>query len=128
MKLTRSLALPLAALAVIGSGLTIGAALPEPAPAQGIGTPTPCAEDSPCWDCSLMGNHICGPLTEAERATGWAVWDQGQGSRKLRVDPSRAFRVDYLGTATLPPSLDTYDLALPGRDGKWHVFRPVYTG
>jgi len=20
-----------------------------------------CAEDEACWDCSTMGNHICGP-------------------------------------------------------------------
>lgn len=20
-----------------------------------------CAEDDPCWDCSTMGNHLCGP-------------------------------------------------------------------
>lgn len=22
---------------------------------------TRCQEDDPCWDCSTMGNHICGP-------------------------------------------------------------------
>lgn len=21
----------------------------------------PCAEDDPCWDCTSMGNLICGP-------------------------------------------------------------------
>lgn len=21
-----------------------------------------CAEDDPCWDCSTMGNRICGPV------------------------------------------------------------------
>jgi hypothetical protein len=21
----------------------------------------PCAEDDPCWDCTVMGNRTCGP-------------------------------------------------------------------
>lgn len=21
----------------------------------------PCMEDEPCWDCTTMGNHVCGP-------------------------------------------------------------------
>lgn len=25
------------------------------------GTPAPCQEDQPCWDCRTMGNRICGP-------------------------------------------------------------------
>lgn len=24
-------------------------------------TPTYCAEDDPCWDCTTMGNKVCGP-------------------------------------------------------------------
>jgi hypothetical protein len=48
---------------------------PEPAPvAPELPAPTttpapppavtgPCMEDEPCWDCSTMGNGVCGPLT-----------------------------------------------------------------
>jgi hypothetical protein len=21
-----------------------------------------CQEDDPCWDCHMMGNHVCGPV------------------------------------------------------------------
>lgn len=24
--------------------------------------PGTCQEDDPCWDCSTMGNHVCGPV------------------------------------------------------------------
>lgn len=24
--------------------------------------PIRCEEDMPCWDCTIMGNHICGPV------------------------------------------------------------------
>ena len=27
---------------------------------------TECQEDMPCWDCSSMGNRICGPTTEGK--------------------------------------------------------------
>lgn len=27
-------------------------------------TLAPCMEDEPCWDCSTMGNHLCGPTKE----------------------------------------------------------------
>lgn len=128
MNFPRTIALPLAALAVIGAGLTIGASLPDPSPAPGVGVSTPCQEDQPCWDCSLMGNHICGPLTDAERQNGWAVWDYADGARQLKVDPSRAFKVEYRGYATLPPVTEDGDLLLAGKDGKWHVFRASYTG
>lgn len=57
----RTIALPLAALALVAGGLTIGATLPEP----GVGAATPtvtaaplaatsCQEDEPCWDCETM--------------------------------------------------------------------------
>jgi hypothetical protein len=48
---------------------------PEPAPvAPELPAPTttpapppavtdPCMEDEPCWDCSTMGNGVCGPVT-----------------------------------------------------------------
>lgn len=29
----------------------------------------PCQEDEPCWDCSTMGNQICGPTVEVVTPT-----------------------------------------------------------
>jgi len=85
-----------------------------------------CQEDEPCWDCHSLGNRICGPQTEAERAAGWAVWESGNGAHSLKVDTSRAFRVDYVGySIDYPRALRENDLALVGKDGKWYVFRAV---
>jgi hypothetical protein len=28
-----------------------------------------CMEDQPCWDCSTMGNLICGPTTTTNKET-----------------------------------------------------------
>lgn len=34
---------------------------------------TSCAEDQPCWDCTTMGNHVCG----VELAAGENAYDEG---------------------------------------------------
>jgi hypothetical protein len=87
-----------------------------------------CQEDDPCWDCHSLGNRICGPQNEAEREAGWAVWEYGNGAHSLKVDTSRAFRVDYVGNSIdYPRALRENDLALPGKDGNWYVFRAEYT-
>lgn len=47
------------ALASIPLAALVNTAFPiptEPVPAD-------CQEDEPCWDCSTMGNGVCGPLT-----------------------------------------------------------------
>lgn len=64
--------------------------------------------------------------TDAECTYAWQVWDYSGGPSKLRMDPSKPFRVDYLGsTADYPRDLAEYDLALVGKDGNWYVFRAV---
>ena len=52
--------------------LTIPAPTPTvPAAIAKVATPAPtsapvqCEEDQPCWDCHTMGNHICGPTSDA---------------------------------------------------------------
>jgi hypothetical protein len=92
-------------------------------------TPAPvCQEDDPCWDCHSLGNRICGPATDADRAYAWAVWDYADGPRALKVDPSRPYRVDYVGSSLdYPRGLRPYDLPLVGKDGHWYVFRAAYT-
>lgn len=126
--ITHRYALPaLATLALVG-GLTVGTFTPSP----GVGAPTPTdtrpvlMEDDPGWDCTLDGDRICGPLTDAARAAGWRVWDEQQGTRSLRVDPSRPYRVEYRGTSARPKLADN-ETALVGRDFQWHVFAAVYT-
>lgn len=128
MKL-RTLALPAATLAVAAAGLTLGVALPTPTPSP---SPTPsvtCMEDEPCWDardCAENGNRTCS--SDLYAADAWASWDKNEGTRKLKVDCSGAFRVDYMAaTTTYPENLDGLDLVLPGTTPEtaqmWYVFR-----
>lgn len=141
MTIKRTIALPLAALALVTGGLAIGATLPE---YEGVGTPTPtasapftlppvlaaaaqCVEDEPCWDCETMGNLICGTtdLTEADKAGAWAVWDAAGGAEHLLVNPHAM--VSLTGyTLTDPyqmglPNVDIDQLALH-HPGGWYIF------
>jgi hypothetical protein len=106
-------------------------ALPTRSPsvtASPVASPERCEEDMPCWDpedCAEIGNHICGTADDA--AAAWAVWDRENGAAKLKLDPSRPSRVAYMASSeTYPENLDTYDLALVGKDGRWYVFRAEY--
>lgn len=93
-----------------------------------LSIPATCQEDDPCWDCHSLGNRVCGPKNDAERAAGWAVWDYANGAHSLKMDPSKPFRVDYVGNSIdHPRNLRENDLALVGKDGKWYVFRAVVT-
>lgn len=126
----RNARLALASIAVIAAGLTLGVGIPTltspPAPTV---TPFTCDEDMPCWDpheCAEIGNKVCGEVSDA--ATAWEVYEQQDGNRKLKVDPTRPYRVDYMvSTPDYPQNLDTYDLVLVGKDGRWYVFRASYT-
>lgn len=123
----RPYALPALATLALAGGLTLGTFGPVP----GVGPSTPpiaaqLTEDDPGWDCATQGNRVCGPVTDADRAAGWHVWDTSDGARSLRVDPSRPYRVDYLGTSARPELADN-EAAVVGRDFQWHVFRATYT-
>ncbi len=50
--------------AIIAGGLAIGTLSVVVLPAP-TGTPV-CTEDMDCWDCSTMGNGVCGPLTVSD--------------------------------------------------------------
>ena len=122
------LSLPaLAALALAG-GLAVGTFAPTPG--VGPSTPTPTTsivlEDDPSWDCATHGNRICGPTSEADREAGWNAYDFSNGYRSLKVDPTRPYRVDYVGVSA-NPKLGEGETALIGRDFQWHVFRVTYT-
>lgn len=58
---------------------------------------TVCEEDQPCWDCVVMGNHMCGPDQSVE---AWKAFDQSVDTEDLRAD-SQAYTVRYIGTNTL---------------------------
>ena len=65
--------------------------------------------------------------SDAECVYAWQVWDYADGPHSLKMDPSKAFRVDYIGSsADYPRDLAEYDLALVGKDGNWYVFRAEY--
>lgn len=85
-------------------------------------------EDQPGWNCYTQGNLICGPSTDADMDAAWQAWDYSGGPSKLKVDTSRGFRVDFIGTAVdYPKGLMENDLPLVGKDTKWYVFRAVPT-
>jgi hypothetical protein len=73
-----------------------------------------------------MGNRICADPAHVHAADAWKAWDTAGGWRYLKADPNVENRVDYIGTAILPPNVDEsrgYG-AIPSRDG-WYVFRAV---
>lgn len=124
MKLTRTLAIPALALAVIAGGLSIGATLP------GVEPPTPapaaaCLEDEPCWNCETMGNHICGTLTPPDIEDAWDLWQKMGGAAQLLVNPhATATLTGYTFTdpyARGAGMLTAQQLALH-RGDVWYIF------
>lgn len=80
-------------------------------------------EDDPRWVCSEMGNKVCGDPEGKHATEAWETWDRMSGWQHLKVDPSKATRVDYVGTALTPPHTANDEAALPAEDGSWFVFR-----
>lgn len=74
----------------------------------------------------VTGQAIASPSNDA--ATAWDVWEYSNGAAKLKMDPARAFRVEYLGSATdYPQGLAGNEVALVGKDFRWYVFAAEYT-
>lgn len=124
--MNRKLALALSAVTlaltpVIGCAATDGrTSVPTPA-AQ-------CQEDEACWDCHALGNRVCGPANDAERAYAWDVWEYANGAHSLKIDTTRGYRVDYRGNAIdYPRGLAWNEVALVGKDAKWYVFTATPT-
>lgn len=82
-------------------------------------------EDDPTWDCYEDGNRICGDVAKVYGTEAWAEWDKQNGAHFLRVDPSREYRVDYIGTAKSAPKLRCNEIGLPSLN-RWYVFRATY--
>ena len=50
-------ALAASVLLLVSAAVHAGRALAPSAPSPSLAH---CVEDDPCWNCSTMGNHICG--------------------------------------------------------------------
>lgn len=46
---------------ILSAILTLAVGCASPARVQVPTSTTSCQEDMPCWDCTSMGNRICGP-------------------------------------------------------------------
>lgn len=123
MKATRNNLL-LAILALVACvGIVLGTfATPSGQPAN-----VTASEDHPLWECYHDGNRVCGDPDGVHATQAWDAWDKGEGWKSLRVDPSKGFRVDYVGTATSAPNVAEDEAAVPAIDGKWYVFRATET-
>ena len=129
-KTTTTLALSAGLAAAVG--LSIGALVIPPTnlglsqPTQAPASVTTCAEDEPCWDCSTMGNKVCGNLTESQRAAAWDAWDAINGWSKMRsaCTPEQVSKVDVSGysAAASPTAVPAGQLTLPATDGSWYLF------
>jgi hypothetical protein len=60
-----------AALAIVATSLGVASLTVLPTP-----TTAPCMEDEPCWDCEVMGNRVCGPLTTTHTNGNTIVQDR----------------------------------------------------
>lgn len=108
MRFPRTLALPLASVALaMAGGLAVGTF----APSAGGGTsPSPITTVDP---------------TEA---AAWEIYDNGGGSSKIRVDPTRPYRVDFVSaTHDYPSWAAPDDAVVVGKDGRWFWFAVTYT-
>lgn len=113
------------------AALIVGALTPTNAH-RDVGIATPIVTASPSeqesdrtWDCFEDGNRVCGDPDKTYALDGWAQWNKQNGGKYLRVDPSREYRVDYIGIAQLPPKLACNEIALPSLT-YWYVFRATY--
>lgn len=80
---------------------------------------------------ATTGGHpsVSSTAQPGTEAAAWEAWDRIHGETLLRMDPSRPFKVTFVGAADIYPSPVTeYDAVLPSVDGKWYIFRAEYTG
>lgn len=86
---------------------------------------TGCAGPSPTGGYTPASISITDSKTGTEERA-WEVWDYSGGPSKLKIDTSRGFRVEFMGSAAdYPQDLADTDLAIVGKDGHWYVFRAV---
>lgn len=121
--------LPLIFLLALITALTISAigtaTTPDKEP-QPVTQPIPLRSDDPSMgDCYENGNLVCGDPNGLHADEAWQAWDSLGGWKYLKVDPNRRFKLDYVGTAMLPPRLGAGEVALPYNNG-YLVFRATY--
>lgn len=61
----------------------------EGSPSTTVPTTSPCEEDEPCWDCTSMGNRICGNTVShiAQYEDGSYAVYMHDGSMHMYCDP-----------------------------------------
>lgn len=85
-----------------------------------------CNEDMACWNCSTMGNFICGPKP-ARAAEAWKAFDPGVFTE---AELSKPMTVTYRGTTSKPNNLpdghEWYTIPVKGSKTLHHVFEVVF--
>lgn len=79
-------------LALVAVGWAAVAHVPDQARRDvGVVQQHRCEEDEPCWDCSTMGNHVCGPRPANSTPTdpGCASFANGQGGGWICIHSPR---------------------------------------
>ena len=68
------------------------------------------------------------PSPDSTEEYAWEIFDHGGGSSKLRVDPSRAYKVTFMSaTPSYPSWAGPDDAVIPAKDGRWYWFAVSYT-
>lgn len=117
--LNHALAVPALTIALLAGGSAIGALT-----GGSDHRPPTITEDHPDWDCTTMGNKVCG-VTEEQRAIAWRAWDSQEGWRSITVNPDLYHRVEVTGWSLTAPKVE--GLTLLGDDGRWYVYTVTYT-
>lgn len=99
-------------LALTLSALTLAASL--------TGCAGPLTEPAPVASSSLT-------RTAADTVTeeyAWTLYEQGGGSARIKVDPTRGYRVTFMSATTVYPHwAGPNDAVVPGKDGRWYWFK-----
>lgn len=81
----------------------------------------PCSEDEACWDCSTMGNLVCGPepTVLSETATVTTVTtvtaEIGDPAVYLRELPTAPTELAFTGSSTAPLTAIAFALLVTGK-------------
>lgn len=109
MRFTYARTLPAALTLALAAGLTVGTFGPSGGSEQ-----RPPAETI--------------TVTDPTEAQAWEIFEHGGGAAKLRVDPSRPYRVEFMSaTPEYPSWAGPMDAVVVGKDMRWYWFAASYT-
>jgi hypothetical protein len=87
-------------------------------------TPTPAS--SVTWSAPAVLTQALDQDAQIE-AHAWEIFEHGGGASKLRVNPDRPFKVEFMAATTeYPKWADANDAIVPGKDGRWYWFHATY--